>query len=77
MYQNCKNDESFVGNTGTHDSLEYLDRAGVKYRVGDVALDIHGAKLSPALFRPLFVKKESYNKYNSVMQAQLEAIRRS
>ena len=76
-YIGCRKDEIFVGNQRTGEDLSYLDNKGIKYRVGEIALDIHGKEIEQWYVRPLFIKKESYDKYNRIMQAQLEAIRRS
>lgn len=77
FYKGCKENEIFVGNTTTGGDLSYLDESNIRYRIGEVALDIHGKEIEKWYMRPLFIKQESYDKYNRIMQAQLEAIRRS
>ena len=75
FYKGCRENEKFVGNTTAGDNLSYLDEAGVEYRIGEIALDIHGKEIG--YMRPLFINLKSYDKYNRIMQAQVEAIRRS
>lgn len=67
-------DEIFVGNIASNDKLSNL--VGVEYRIGDQAYDIHGKKLPKNYMLPLYIKKSSRNKYNDIMQAELEKIRR-
>ena len=63
----------FVGNTPTGGDLSELKN--IKYIIGDLALDIHGGKLDKNYMLPLFVKKESYNEYNRIMEDQMRKIR--
>ena len=67
-------DEEWVGNCNTGDDLSHLKN--VKYRTGEQAYDIHGKKLSPSYMLPLYVKKDSYNLYNSIMQRMVEDARK-
>jgi hypothetical protein len=66
-------DEVFVGNTYTGADHSYLH--GVEYRIGDVALDIHGNELDPADRRPLFIKESSAALYDRIMMQRLKNIR--
>ncbi len=66
-------DEEFVGNINVNDDLAYLK--DVQYRIGDVALDIHGKELDPGDMRPLFVKKQSFGLYDRIMKQKLSDIR--
>jgi hypothetical protein len=68
-------DYIFVGNGTTGEDLSAFKN--IKYIIGDLAYDIHGKELDKNYCLPMFVAKESYNEYNRIMQAQLEAIRRS
>ena len=68
-------DYVFVGNTTTGGDLSVFKN--IKYIVGELAYDIHGKELNKNYMLPFFVAKESYDEYNRIMQAQVEAIRRS
>jgi len=73
QYTGILSDEEFVGNTNANGDLSYL--RGVQYRLGDIALDIYGKKLDPNYMRPLFVKKNSFGLYNTIMERQVSDIR--
>ena len=64
-----KEDEFFVGNTKTNRDLSYLK--GVEYRLGEKAIDIHGRCIDESEYLPLFIKKNSYSLYNSIMLSRL------
>lgn len=65
---------TFVGNTPTGGDLSELKN--VKYLIGEIALDIHGKEIDKNYMLPLFIKEgRSYDEYNKIMQAQVEAIR--
>jgi hypothetical protein len=66
-------DYIFVGNTPTGGDLSELE--GVKYLVGELAYDLDGKEIDKNYLLPLFVAKESYDKYDRIMMAQLSAIR--
>lgn len=68
-------DYIFVGNGPTREDLSAFKN--IKYIVGDLAYDIHGKPLDKNYMLPFFVAKESYDEYNRIMQAQVEAIRNS
>jgi len=66
----------FVGNTPTGGALSELKN--VKYRIGEIALDIHGKELDKNYMVPLYIEKgRSYDEYDRIMMAQLRAIRNS
>lgn len=68
-------DYIFVGNTPTGGNLSELKN--IKYIIGDLAYDIHGNSIDKNYMLPLFVAKESYDEYDRIMMAQLNAIRNS
>lgn len=68
-------DYIFIGNTPAGKDLSKFKN--IKYIVGELALDIHGKPLDKNYMLPFYVAKESYDEYNRIMQAELEAIRRS
>lgn len=72
-YTGIMNDEKFVGNINTNQNISYLQ--DVQYRIGELALDIHGNKLDPSYMLPLFVKEQSLGKYDRVMMQILSDIR--
>ena len=65
-YEGPLGDEVFVGNLCVGEDLSEL--VGVAYRVGEQAYTIHGEEISPNYMLPLYVKKKSYNLYNSIME---------
>lgn len=67
-------DYIFVGNTPAGGNLSKFKN--IKYIIGELAYDIHGKELDKNYMLPFFVAKESYDEYNRIMQAELEAIRR-
>jgi len=77
-YEKCNVNEVFVGNISTmmkDKEVEKLTKNNIKFRIGSLAYDIHGGKLSPEVNLPLFINKESYKKYDDMMMAELRAIR--
>lgn len=69
MYnKECRENEIFVGNINARRDMSYL--SGIDYRIGNQAYDIHEMKIVPSYMRPLFIAKESYNKYDSIMIAR-------
>lgn len=78
-HEECKENEIFVGNIYTstvNKETENLTKKSIKFRIGKLAYDIHGKKLSTYQSLPLFIDKESHNKYDNMMMAELSAIRR-
>jgi len=71
-HEGCMDGEVFVGNIASGDKLDHLKE--IKYRIGTVAYDIHGKKIASTLMRPLFIKKEDYEKYDAIMMIHLRNI---
>lgn len=70
-------DEIFVGNSSESDpELLKYERNNIEYRLGNIALDIHGKKL-PKWYKPLFIKKKDFQKYDRLMMEELSKIRNS
>jgi len=66
----------FVGNTPTEGDLSELKN--VKYRIGEIALDIHGKELDEKYMVSLYIEEgKSYDEYNRIMMAQFRKIRNS
>lgn len=77
-HEKCSSNEIFIGNIikpNLNEEKEILDIKGIKYRIGHIAYDIHGNKL-PSSFLPIFIFKESFEKYNSMMMEELRKIKR-
>ena len=67
-HKEVKENEIWVGNVSIIRDLSYLKIAGVKFRRGIQAYDINGEKISKNYMLPLFVTKETFDKYNRVME---------
>lgn len=75
----CNNNEIFVGNIYTakvDKEIKELTEKNIKFRIGKLAYDIEGKKISPKDCLPLLIYKESYDKYDDKMMEELNAIRR-
>lgn len=72
-YTGMREGEVFIGNAddGIPDYIKHLPSV----RLGDVALDIEGRKLSPE-FRPIFMSKSDSMAYDRIMVARYEAVNR-
>ncbi len=63
------NDERFVGNTSKlYSSLKYFDLNNINYRLGNTAFDKHGEIIKSNIIKPLFIKKDSLEKYDKLMR---------
>ena len=77
-HEKCGDDEKFIGNTTTMQAHRLPDELeGVKFRLGNIAYDIHGNPLDKREHLPVFVKKESLKLYDEIMMAQMAAIRKA
>ena len=79
-FEKCGKNEIFVGNIHTaalNKEVKTLTDNGINYRIGELAYDIHGRKLSPEQCLPLFINEKSYKKYDDMMMAELREIRRA
>ena len=77
-YEKCEENEIFVGNIYTstlNEEKEKLTKKDIKFRIGQLAYDIHGNKLLTSQSLPLFIEKGSHTKYDNMMMAELRAIR--
>jgi hypothetical protein len=76
-YEKCNQDEFFAGNISVpvDKELSKLRDNGIICRVGLLAYDIHGEKLLTNYMLPLFIKKESHEKYERLMMDELRRIR--
>lgn len=76
--EKCNNNETFVGNiytTQIEKEVEKLTSKNIKFRIGNLAYDIHGKILPKEQCLPLFINKDSHTKYDNMMMAELRAIR--
>ncbi len=63
------NNEKFVGNISKVDSdIKYFDLNNINYRFGNDAFDIHGKIIKNNIIKPLFIKKDSLEKYDKLMR---------
>lgn len=60
--------EIFLGNISTDEWPKAHYRSLKTIRIGELALDIHGAKLSPDYCRPIFIHKSEEAAYDRIMQ---------
>lgn len=67
MHKEEKNDKVFVGNSN-HYNLEDLSHQGIECRLGNIAYDIEGKEIKGNYIKPLFVKKNSFKKYDTYMR---------
>ena len=62
-------DEIFVGNESTLVNLVHLFELNkINHRFGNVAFDIHGKIIKANCMKPLFIKKDSLEKYDKLMR---------
>ena len=73
------NKEYFVGNINIKFPEVYLrgfDSHGIKYRIGEIAKDIHGKVINSHIIKPLFIIGESsFKKYDDLQMEELHKIR--
>lgn len=77
-HEKCENNEIFIGNINTiakDKEIKRLTDKNIKFRIGNLAYDIHGNQLPIEQCLPLFIKKESLSIYDTMMMTELRAIR--
>jgi hypothetical protein len=67
-------DEQFVGNHVTWQTFLAEIAALPTLRLGAIAYDLDGKKISPNYMRPVFIGKSDYDRYDKAMQAELSRI---
>ncbi len=66
--------EFFVGNFYTKNKQEMIDtfnKLNIGYRIGQQAYDIYGKEIDPSYCLPLYIYKDSYNKYEKFQMEKI------
>lgn len=75
-----KEDEVFVGNMNVIIDFprekEKFEKNGIRYRLGNIAHDIHGKTIGGNVMKPLFVSKKDHEKYDILQMSELNKIGR-